>query len=53
MPEASLAFGDRVLVDVAGELTYGVVYGIPQVTPFIPPMRVMRRLSGIATPRMW
>lgn len=48
--EASLAFGDRVLVDVAGELTYGVVYGIPQVTPFIPPMRVMQTIVRIATP---
>ena len=38
---------------MAGELTYGVVYGIPQVTPFIPPMRVMQTIVRKATPRMW
>ncbi len=47
--EAALVFGDRVLVDVAGELTYGVVYGAPQPTPFIPPMRVMQPLVRKAT----
>lgn len=40
--EAALAVGDRVLLDVGGELSYGVVYGVPQLMPFIPPMRVMQ-----------
>jgi len=47
--EATLAIGDRVLVEVAGELSYGVVYGVPQLTPFIPPMRVMRTIVRKAT----
>ena len=47
--EAALALGDRVLVDVSGELTYGVVYGVPQVTPFIPPVRVMQPIVRKAT----
>lgn len=47
--EALLAIGDRVLLDVAGELSYGVVYGAPQVMPFIPPMRVIQPISRKAT----
>ena len=48
--EVLLSVGDRVLLDVAGELSYGVVYGVPQVMPFIPPMRVMQPISRKATP---
>lgn len=47
--EAVLAAGDRVLLDVAGELSYGVVYGVPQLMPFIPPMRVMQPIVRKAT----
>ncbi|MCC2640412.1 MAG: uncharacterized protein K0S45_825 [Nitrospira sp.] len=47
--EVSLAVGDRVLLDVAGELSYGVVYGAPLAMPFIPPMRVMRAIARKAT----
>ncbi len=47
--EANLVVGDRVLVDVAGELSYGVVYGAPQVMPFIPPMRVLQAIARKAT----
>ena len=47
--EALLANGDRVLLDLAGELSYGVVYGAPQVMPFIPPMRVIQPISRKAT----
>lgn len=47
--EANLAVGDRVLVEIAGELSYGVVYGVPQVTPFIPPMRVLQPIARKAT----
>ena len=47
--EASLVMGDRVLLEVAGELSYGVVYGAPQVMPFIPPMRVLQPITRKAT----
>ena len=47
--EAVLAIGDRVLLDVAEELSYGVVYGAPQLMPFIPPMRVMQLIARKAT----
>ena len=47
--EALLAIGDRVLLDVARELSYGVVYGAPQVMPFIPPMHVIQPISRKAT----
>ena len=47
--EAALALGDRVLLDVAGELSYGVVYGVPQLMPFIPPMRAMQPIVRKAT----
>jgi len=39
--EAVLAIGDRVLLDVAGDLIYGAVfYGALQVMPFFPSGRV-------------
>lgn len=47
--ETSLAIGDRVLLDVAGELSYGMVYGAPQAMPFIPPMRAMQPIARKAT----
>ncbi len=36
--------GDRVMLEVDGELAYGVVYQESQVMPFIPPMRMMRNI---------
>ncbi len=47
--DAILVTGDRVMLDVAGELSYGVVYAVPQLTPFIPPMRVIQPISRKAT----
>jgi cell fate regulator YaaT (PSP1 superfamily) len=44
-----LAIGDRVLFNLAGELTYGVVYAIPQALPFAPPMRVIQPILRKAT----
>ncbi len=40
--ELVLRTGDRVLLEVDGEVTYGVVYTAPYETPFIPPMRVLK-----------
>lgn len=40
--ELPLHVGDRVLLEVDGEVTYGVVYAEPYRTPFIPPMRVLK-----------
>lgn len=37
-----LRTGDRVFLEVDGEVTYGVVYTAPYETPFIPPMRVLK-----------
>ena len=36
--------GDSVLIEVEGEVTYGVVYTEPYSTPFIPPMRAMKSI---------
>lgn len=47
---ASLRCGDRVLLEVDGEVTYGVVYAEPYPTPFIPPMRVMKSILRKASP---
>lgn len=41
---ATLRSGDRVLLEVDGEVTYGVVYGDPYLTPFVPPMRMMKSI---------
>ncbi|MGQ0694004.1 MAG: PSP1 domain-containing protein [Nitrospiraceae bacterium] len=41
---ASLRSGDRVLLEVDGDVTYGVVYAEPYPTPFVPPMRVMKSI---------
>jgi cell fate regulator YaaT (PSP1 superfamily) len=40
----SLAYGDPVLLEVDGEMTYGIVYTEPYLTPFVPPMRVMKSI---------
>ena len=47
---AALRVGDRVMLDVDGELTYGVVYTEPYPMPFTPPMRVMTSILRKATP---
>ncbi len=39
--DATLRVGDRVMLELGGEPTFGVVYTEPAATPFIPPMRVM------------
>lgn len=41
---APLRTGDPVLIEVEGEVTYGVVYTEPYSTPFIPPMRAMKSI---------
>jgi cell fate regulator YaaT (PSP1 superfamily) len=47
--EAALRVGDRVMLEVERDLTYGVVYQAPYPTPFIPPMRVMTSILRPAT----
>lgn len=42
--DATLRVGDRVMLDVDGDLAYGVVHEEPRTVPFIPPMRVMRSI---------
>lgn len=39
-----LRTGDPVLIEVEGEVTYGIVYTEPYSTPFIPPMRAMKSI---------
>jgi cell fate regulator YaaT (PSP1 superfamily) len=34
--------GDHVLLEVDGEVTYGVVYAEPYPAPFVPPMRMLK-----------
>lgn len=46
----ALRCGDRVLLEVDGEVTYGVVYTEPYPTPFVPPMRVMKSILRRASP---
>jgi cell fate regulator YaaT (PSP1 superfamily) len=41
---ATLRTGDPVLIEVEGEVTYGIVYTEPYSTPFIPPMRAMKSI---------
>lgn len=41
---ALLRTGDPVLIEVEGEVTYGIVYTEPYSTPFIPPMRAMKSI---------
>ena len=36
--------GDPVLIEMEGEVTYGIVYTEPYMTPFIPPMRAMKSI---------
>jgi cell fate regulator YaaT (PSP1 superfamily) len=42
--DVPLRNGDPVLLEVDGELTYGMVYTEPYSTPFTPPMRVMKSI---------
>ncbi len=46
---AALRVGDRVMLDLDGELTYGVVYTEPYPMSFTPPMRVMTSILRKAT----
>ena len=39
-----LCSGDPVLIEVDGEVTYGIVYIEPYLTPFVPPMRAMKSI---------
>jgi len=41
---APLRNGDPVLLEVDGEVTYGIVYTEPYTTPFLPPMRAMKSI---------
>jgi cell fate regulator YaaT (PSP1 superfamily) len=47
--DARLKIGDRAIVDLDGELSYGVVYVEPSVMPFSPPMRVIKAIIRSAT----
>lgn len=47
--DATLRIGDRVMLELNGALTYGVVYTEPSRMPFIPPMRVMKSILRKAT----
>lgn len=47
--DSVLEVGDRVMLEVDGEPTYGVVYAEPQAVPFYPPMRVMKTILRKAT----
>jgi cell fate regulator YaaT (PSP1 superfamily) len=38
----ALHCGDQVLLEVDGEVTYGVVYAEPYPAPFVPPMRMLK-----------
>jgi cell fate regulator YaaT (PSP1 superfamily) len=44
-----LRIGDYVMVEVEGDLTYGVVYTAPYTMPFMPPMRMMKSVLRKAT----
>ena len=41
--------GDRVMIEINRELTYGVLTEAPQAVPFIPPMRMMKTILRKAT----
>lgn len=45
----AVTVGDRVMLEVDGELTFGVVHTEPQSMPFYPPMRVMKSILRKAT----
>lgn len=47
--DAMLRIGDRVMLEMGGDLTYGVVYAEPYPMPFLPPMRVMKSILRKAT----
>ena len=46
----ALEDGDRVILEMNEEVTYGVVYGRPQRMPFVPPMRDMKTIVRKADP---
>ena len=46
----ALEDGDRVILEMNEEVTYGVVYGRPQRLPFVPPMRDMKTIIRKANP---
>ena len=45
-----LRTGDPVLIEVEGELTYGIVHVEPYSTPFLPPMRAMQSIVRLPDP---
>lgn len=47
--EAALRVGDRVMLEINRDLTYGVVCKEPYTLPFIPPMRIMTSILRPAT----
>ena len=47
--DSSLRMRDHVILDLDDDHTYGTVYSEPQLLPFIPPMRVMKRMVRKAT----
>jgi cell fate regulator YaaT (PSP1 superfamily) len=47
--ELPVKAGDHVLLEVDGDVTYGVVYGEPYRTPFVPPMRMLKPILRKAT----
>lgn len=47
--DLTLRVGDRVMLELDGEPTYGVVCTEPVRAPFIPPMRVMKSVLSKAT----
>lgn len=49
--DASLKVGDKVILQLDGDLTYGTVLTLPFSQEFIPPMRVMRNVLRKATPQ--
>ena len=46
----TLEDGDRVILEMNEDVTYGVVYGRPQRMPFVPPMRDMKTIIRKADP---
>ncbi len=46
----ALEAGDRVILEMNEDVTYGVVYGQPQRMPFVPPMRDMKTIIRKANP---
>jgi len=49
--DSSLKVGDKVMLRMDEDLTYGTVHSPPQAQVFTPPMRVMRSVFRKATPQ--